>query len=296
MKDMLQQLLIDHIEEVKDLEANDQISADIFHRMEQLPLTDKYAAYQILADNWASIMGDIEIIQSEGIGACTVVEPKYKMTKDKAGNEIEVPDGEKGRIMPFELVQKTYFQEQLAKIQSLSERIEAINGEIDAIKDEFDTDEQEVYLDSEKDGALDKKKITADAKPKADVEDETKQKLVQIVTLWDEQGKAKKQLVNEVANLVTSTKQKIESLDMHEINHLLYLKWILPITSAIESMPDAIIQALADALQALKEKYAVTYNDIEQQLTTSHKTLAELIGQLTGDEFAIEGLNELIKG
>ena len=59
------------------------LPADIFRRTEGIPLVDKYAAYQILADNWPSIMGDVEIIQTEGFGACNVVEPKMKMVKDK---------------------------------------------------------------------------------------------------------------------------------------------------------------------------------------------------------------------
>ena len=75
----------------------------------------------------------------------------------------------------------------------------------------------------------------------------------------------------------------------------LELKWILPITSAIEALPDAIIQALADSITALSDKYAVTYNDIEQGIVDSEKNLATLISQLTGDKFAISGLSNLIK-
>ena len=91
---MLHQRLVEHIEDVKEQEENDIISADIFRRITQLPLVDKYAAYQILADNWQAIMGDIEIIQTEGIEACNVVEPTYKMVKDKKGEEHEELDGE----------------------------------------------------------------------------------------------------------------------------------------------------------------------------------------------------------
>ena len=83
---------------------------------------------------------------------------------------------------------------------------------------------------------------------------------------------------------------------MNEINHLLDLKWIEPITSAIDAMPDNVIQTLADSINALDEKYAVTYNDIEKDLTSSQDKLRELVSQLTGDEFAIKGLTELIKG
>ncbi len=293
---MLHQRLVDHVEDVKELEESDHISADIFRRIAPLPLVDKYAAYQILADHWQDIMGDIEIIQTEGMGACNVVEPKYKMVKDKKGVEQEVPDGEKGRIMPFDLIQHTYFQTELDAISSLSERIEAINGEVDAIKDEFTEDEQEVYLDAEKDGAIDKNKVKADAKSKTDVEPETKAKLKQMVALWDEQAKAKKQLTKQGLDLLAKTKEKIEHLDMHEISALLDRKWINPVTSAINALPDAVVSSLADAVEALAKKYAVTYHDIERDLASSQQTLAELVGQLTGDEFAIKGLTELIKG
>ena len=69
----------------------------------------------------------------------------------------------------------------------------------------------------------------------------------------------------------------------------------MPITSAIEALPDAIIQTLADAITSLSEKYAVTYNDIESGIVESEQNLAALIDQLTGDEFAISGLSNLIK-
>ncbi len=294
-KDMLHQRLIGNVMTVNDREENDIISDNIFNRMSNLPLVDKYAAYQILADNWQAIMGDIEIIQTEGIEACNVVEPLMKMSKNKNGEEVEVVDGEKGRIIPFELIQQTYFSDELNAIKALADRIEAINGELDAIKDELDEDEQEAYLDSDKDNAFIKNKITADAKPKSDAEPETREKLKKIVSLWDEQAKKKKQLASDWTNLLDLTKQKIMNLSKSEIDDLLDLKWIAPITSAIAAMPDDLILQLADTINALGEKYALTYNDIESDLASSQENLAALIGELTGDEYAIQGLMNLIK-
>lgn len=295
-KRLLHIRLIDNVEQVKEVVESDIISADIFRRCEGIPLVDKYAAYQILADNWQGIMGDVEIIQTEGFGACNVVEPKMKMVKDKNGVEQEVQDGQKGRIIPFELVQKTLFQEDLNAIAALQSRIEAIDGELDAVRDELlgmeDTDK---YFDAEKDNAFMKKEITADSKPKADVDEDIKEQLKSIVTLWDEQAKAKKNVKNLLEVLEKKTIKTIEGLDMKDIQKFLELKWIVPITSAIESLPDAIIQNLADSITALSEKYAVTYNEIEKSIEDSEKKLAELIGQLTGDEFAINGLSNLIK-
>ena len=74
----------------------------------------------------------------------------------------------------------------------------------------------------------------------------------------------------------------------------LELKWIEPITSAIEALPNEVILKFADAVIAINEKYAVTYNDIENGIVKSEQNLATLIGQLTGDDFAISGLSNLI--
>ena len=296
LKRVLRIRLIDNVEQVKEVVESDIISANIFARAEGLPLIDKYAAYQILADNWPGIMGDVEIIQTEGFGACNVVETKMKIVKDKNGVEQEVADGLKGRIIPFELVQKTLFYDELNAIATLQSRIEAIDGELDAVRDELlgmeDTDK---YFDAEKDNAFMKKEITADSKPKADVEDDIKEQLKTIVALWDEQSAKKKQVAKEKLALEKKTIETIEGLDMKGINHFLELKWIQPITSAIDALPDAIVQTLADSITSLNEKYAVTYNDIEQGIAESERNLAELIEQLTGDEFAISGLLNLVK-
>lgn len=295
-KQMLHIRLIDNVEQVKEVVESDIISADIFRRCEGIPLVDKYAAYQILADNWQGIMGDVEIIQTEGFGACNVVEEKTKMVKDKNGVEQEVADGLKGRIIPFDLVQKTLFQSDLDAIAALQSRVEAIDGELDAARDELlGMDDTDKYFDAEKDNAFIKKEITADSKPKADIEDDIKEQLKSIVALWDEQAKAKKNVKKLLEELEKKTIKTIESLDMKGVQQFLELKWIVPITSAIEALPDAIVTKLADTITGLNEKYAVTYNDIEQGIEESEQNLATLISQLTGDEFAIKGLSNLIK-
>jgi len=292
---MLKMRLIDHVEDVHEVETLDEIAEDIFKRLDGTPLVDQYAAYQVLADHWPSIMGDVEIIQTEGYIACNVVEENYKVVK-KDGVEEEVLDGQKGRVIPFELVQQVRFQDKIDAISQLESRIEAIEGEVDTIRDEFTTEEQETYLDSEKDNAYDKNKIKADAKPKAVVEEDTKEKLQKIVALWDEQAKAKKTLKTAKDELEKKTIETIKGLSQKEINDFLMLKWISPMVSAIEELPNDVVKTLIDRVTALADKYAVTYNSIEKDLKTSEARLADLISQLTGDEFAIEGLNNLIKG
>ena len=190
--DTLHQKLIDNVKNVRELQAQDEIAADIFCRLSSIPLVDKYAAYQALADNWQGIISDIETIQEEGLDAVRVVETAYKIVK-KNDEDVEVPDGLKGRIIPFELVQRDKFQAELDAIVALQSRVEAIGSELDEVRDSFTEEELETYCDSEKDNSFDKKKISADAKNFADVDIETKTKLRQIIGLWDEQTKTKLQ-------------------------------------------------------------------------------------------------------
>ena len=127
------------------------------------------------------------------------------------------------------------------------------------------------------------------------MEDDVKAQLKTIVALWDEKKAKNAQVKKDKLTLEKKTIETIEGLDMRGIKQFLELKWILPITAAIEALPDAIIQKLANSITALGEKYAVTYNDIERGIAESEQNLATLIGQLTGDEFAIKGLEALIK-
>lgn len=292
--DMLHQKLIDNVMTVHELQAQDEIASDIFHRLDHIPLVDRYAVYQALADNWQAIISDIETIQEEGFDAVRVVETAYKLVK-KDNEDVEVPDGLTGHIIPFCLVQQTKFQTELQALSALQSRVEAISGELDEVRDNFTEEELEAYCDSEKDNAFDKKKITADAKPKADVEAETKTKLKKIVALWNEQTQTNKQIKADKQALAEKTIKAIENLSDEEAATLLHHKWINPICNDIDNTLHAVLSALESEALALSEKYATSYKQINDDMAVANKQLAELVEQLTGDEFAIKGLKELVK-
>ena len=292
--DMLHKMLIDHVMDVRELQAQDEIASDMFSRLCNIPLVDRYAVYQALADNWQAIISDIETIQEEGFDAVRVVETAYKLVK-KGDEDVEVPDGLKGRIIPFSLVQNMKFQTELNAISALQSRVEAISGELDEVRDSFNEEELETYCDSEKDNAFDKKKITADAKPKADVEAETKAKLKQIVSLWNEQTTSNKQIKNDKLALEEKTIKAIENLTDEEAAMLLHHKWIDPICEGIDNTLRSVLSALESEALALSEKYATSYKQINDDMVAANEELAGLVEQLTGDEFAIKGLKELVK-
>lgn len=292
--DMLHKMLIDHVMDVRELQAQDEIASDMFRRLNNIPLIDRYAVYQALADNWQAIISDIETIQEEGFDAVRVVETAYKLVK-KGDEDVEVPDGLKGRIIPFSLVQNMKFQTELNAISALQSRVEAISSELDEVRDSFNEEELETYCDSEKDNAFDKKKITADAKPKADVEAETKAKLKQIVSLWNEQTTSNKQIKADKLALEEKTIKAIENLTDEEAAVLLHHKWIDPICEGIDNTLRSVPSALESEALALSEKYATSYKQINDDMVAANEELAGLVEQLTGDEFAIRGLKELVK-
>lgn len=292
--DMLHQKLIDNVMTVRELQAQDEIASDIFRRLGSIPLVDRYAVYQALADNWQAIISDIETIQEESFDAVRVVETAYKLVK-KGDEDVEVPDGLKGRIIPFSLVQQTKFQTELNAIAALQSRIEAIGSELDEVRDSLSEEELEAYCDSEKDNAFDKKKITADAKPKADIEAETKAKLKKIVALWNEQTLTNKQIKADKQALEDKTIKAIENLQDEEAAVLLHHKWINPICEGIDATLRSVLSALESEALTLSEKYATSYKQINDDMAVANAQLAELVEQLTGDEFAIRGLKELVK-
>lgn len=292
--DSIHQKLIDNVMNVRELQAQDEIANDIFHRLSDIPLVDKYAAYQALADNWQLIISDIETIQEEGLDAVRVVETAYKVVK-KNDEDVEVPDGLKGRIIPFDLVQKVKFQTELDNIAALQLRAESIIGELEEVRDSFTEEEFETYCDSEKDNALDKKKITVDAKPKADIETETKEKLKYIVALWNEQTKTNKQIKVDKQILIDKTVSAIENFTDADVSYFLHLKWINPVCEGINSTLEAVLQVLESSIQSICNKYAISYKQINEDVLSVKRELTGLIEQLVGDDYAIHGLIELIK-
>ena len=152
-------------------------------------------------------------------------------------------------------------------------------------------------MDSEKENAFDKKAITAGAKAKKDaVEEETKEKLKKIVKLWEEQKNKNKQIKEAKQALIDKTVEAIENLSDEDISLFLHKKWIDPIIKGIDETLTEVLSAFETKVLTLGKKYAISYKQLNEDLVKSQKELSDLIGELTGDEFTLLGLNELING
>lgn len=291
----LNERLVKNVMHVQEMKAQDAIAEDIFARMAHIPLVNKYAAFQVLAENWNTISNDVEMIQSEGIDTVRVVEPAYKVVK-KNDEMVEVQDGIKGRILPFDLVQSVKFTDELNAIAEKEARVVEIDTLLDEVRDSFNEDEQSAYLDDDDNTKLDKKAITADAKKKGDeIEAETKAKLKSIIAYWDEQKKLNKVVKEERIALIQLTKEAIENLTAEEVEQFLYLKWIAPICKGVNATATNTLSVFESKVKHIAEKYATSFKQLNEDLSSAENELASLIGNLTGDEYSIIGLQEFAK-
>ena len=291
--DELHRRLISNVATVREMKERYEIADDIFERNKGIPLVDRYAAYQALSNEWQTIANDIETLQTEGMEAARKVETAYKLVK-KGDEEIEVADGLKGRIIPFPMVQETLFQAELQAISEKEARNEEIDAEVDELRDSFTEEEAQEYLDGDDDPKLDKAKIKKDAKAKGDeIEPETKAKLVKLVKLWEEQTKVKKEIKEAKAELIDKTKEAIEHLTDEEVELFLHKKWIDPVVAGINDTLTDVLKAVETRVTALANKYAVSYKELGEQMAEAKQQMADLVADLTGDEYALEGLRNL---
>lgn len=335
------------------------IGEEIFGRLEPLELIDKYHAYQLLDDHWQQIAIDLEVLQTEGFEASRVVEPNI-VIKKKEGKDVEVQEGWKGRIMPFELVQTTYLKEQLDALReketrlsevsasleeiiaSLSEadgeysvlndandkfavaevnkelkdllsevqtkEIQTLNAYLDLLdakakkteKDTFITEHPEVnwsQIEANKDGTYAKAKVGSyilELQSSFEFPEDTfAYKLIKVSRLLDEEKALKATIKKEDAALHLLTKDTIEGLSNAQVNELLERKWITPLSNTLHRLPSQQIDLLTRELQALVEKYQVTYADNARKIQQTESELGSILDELNGDAFNLKGLIEL---
>ena len=126
-------------------------------------------------------------------------------------------------------------------------------------------------------------------------EDSLEAKLIRADKLLTEQKTVKKEAREMTAELHLLTKKTIEELTDEQAINLLRMKWIVPLYGAISYIPYELIDHFAKAVERLSKKYAVTYKDIGEQISEAEKTLCDMIGELTGNDYDMQGLAEFRK-
>ena len=138
----LRSVLVDQMLTINVARQESLIGKAIFERLAAIPLIDNYRAYQLLDDQWRHISVDLEILQTEAFGAARVVDPNM-VTKKKDGKEVEEQEGWKGRVVPFELVQRIHHKQELDALQQKQIRVAEIASFITQIIESLSEDEGE---------------------------------------------------------------------------------------------------------------------------------------------------------
>lgn len=171
----LKEDLIDDILDVAIEPEKEKVSKDIFTRLESVALTDKYKAYQIFAEKWDVIAGDLEMIKMEGFDAINQVDSNMVIKKkDSNADEVpEVQEGWKGHILPFELVQREVLTEDYEELMTLEDRLAEITSIYAEIIESMDEEEKDgSYLNDTNDAFVSKELKTAVAEILQDIESE----------------------------------------------------------------------------------------------------------------------------
>lgn len=292
----LKQELIDKINEVVISKTENIIADNIFSRLSDIPLIDKYEAYQLLDDEWAKISVDLEIIQTEGFEATKKVNPNMVLKK-KNGTEQEVQDGYVGHVIPFELVQKTLLVDEYDSLKRKEARLAEIPSEYEEILDSLSEDEKESSILNDSNDAfvvkeVDKKIKELKKEPKTTELTAFIAKLSKVSALSKEEKDLKKEIKTEALKLHEKTKTTIESLTDEQVNELLYKKWIESLVANIYSLPNEIVNKLVNIITSLNSKYETTYFELEKEIKETEKSLCSMIDELCGNDFDMKGLEE----
>lgn len=287
----LTERLIRNALEVNTSQELDSISDNIFSRLQNIPLIDKYEAYQLLADNWNNIAVDLEIIQTEGKEAVKVVEPNM-ILKKKNGNDEEIQDGWKGRILPFELVQQMLLPEEVAAIKAQEDRLSNITGEYESLLEELSEEDKNQPFVNDAGDAFVAAEVKKALKEKT-AEEAVLKVLKTVQKLMDEEKATKKALREDVKELHLKTKEVIEQLSDEQAQSLLKEKWITPLTESINNLSEAAVKNMAAKLDALCKKYAITFAQVEAEIAETEQALIKMLDELEGNEFDMQGIAEL---
>lgn len=188
-----------------------------------------------------------------------------------------------------------------------SEEITALNGYIALLDAKAGKPEKQAYIrahaevawpkmEASKDGTYAKAKATAYLKKLqssyAFSQASFESKLLRVSDLLAEEKELKASVKKEAAALHLLTKRTIENLTDEQVLALLEQKWIDPLNFAMYELPETVIGRFVGKIQALADKYAVTYSNIAARIHDTEQELANLIDELGGNAFDMKGLRE----
>ena len=113
--------------------------------------------------------------------------------------------------------------------------------------------------------------------------------------LTKEEKKLKSEIKAGDDALHLETRDRIENLSGTEVVELLQQKWIVPIYDEIIAISIKVVDEFKKGIEALVNKYADTFEDLEKEIQDTQDELSKMLGELTGSEADLAGIRELQK-
>lgn len=297
--DVMDETLIDAAESLSIPKTEEHIASDIFARFYQVPLIDPYQAYEIFEGAFATVSGDLELIQAEGMQAVKQVDPNM-VIKKKDGKDHEVQEGWKGHILPFELVQQVCLSDQVNALKEKQDQLAEIPSSYEELLDGLSEDDKETISDAlndTNDGFVFKNIKSMIKTLKADGVAEAQ--LIEVLQSADRLNTREKKLKSEIKqeseSLHLATKDTIEHLTDAQVRMLLHDKWIQPVEDGILALSTDMLNTFIKKIEELSKKYAVTMSDLEAEIQETEKSLASMLSDLVGSKEDMAGIRELQK-
>ena len=250
-------------------------------------LLDKYDVYDCLLNYWnEKLQDDVYAIKVSGYEAGREIEYEYakKKTKDENGETVSVDDTSKvksfdGALIPREIIERTYFAEEITAITALEEQCERLESELNEMREEESGDEgllREVL--SESGDSISKANLTKrikelDAKKTSEEADV----LSQIITLF----------ANDKTDEIEALMKQNPALDSFELRNKKGALVKFKIATALkEAQTDAVIPEIyADeytALTAYQDKLSAL-DEVNKQLKILRKELDDKVEKKYGE-------------
>ncbi len=121
------------------------------------------------------------------------------------------------------------------------------------------------------------------------------EKLEEVDALTKEEKKLKSEIKAGDDALHLETRDRIENLSDTEVVELLQQKWIVPIYDEIIAISIKVVDEFKKGIEALVNKYADTFEDLEKEIQDTQDELSKMLGELTGSEADLAGIRELQK-
>lgn len=279
-----------------DERTHDEIANTLFQTFRQSPLVDVYDIYQAFSDHWDDIEADLIRIHDEGREICRQIEPDIVLKKNaKTKRYEEVMVGMRGKVIPLGLIKKTYFPEDLAKIQELLRKADEAATAIQDIFENLSEDAKEAIVKDDDESKYELKKLKAAIKSPVDLTADDLAALRQLLHEIDAEKAYKKKAKTADAELEKKAEVKVQSLTDAEVHDMLEKTWITPVTDAIDSVMQRVIEDFIHALKDLKQKYADPLSELDKQEQEESAKLKSLMSELTGSDTDVKALQLLME-